>query len=47
MIELLAADFEQDLWFDTKNKVLRVYDRMGSEFGAFYSNELRLKKLIK
>jgi phage minor structural protein len=47
MIELLAADFEQDLWFDTKNKVLRVYDRMGSEFGAFYSNELRLKRLIK
>ena len=47
MIELLAADFEQDLWFDTKNKVLRVYDRMGSDFGAFYSNELRLKRLIK
>ena len=47
MIELLAADYGQDLWFDTKNKVLRVYDRMGSEFGAFYSNELRLKQLIK
>lgn len=47
MIELLASDYGQDLWFDTKNKVLRVYDRMGTEFGAFYSNELRLKKLSK
>lgn len=47
MIEALAADAGQDLWFDTKHKVLRVYDKMGSEFGAFYSNELRLKKLIK
>lgn len=47
MIEMLATENEQDLWFDTKNKTLRVYDRMGSEFGAFYSNELRLKRLTK
>lgn len=47
MIETLAADYGQDLWFDTKNKTLRVYDRMGKEFGAFYSNELSLKKLSK
>lgn len=47
MIEMLATENEQDLWFDTKNKILRVYDKMGSEFGAFYSNELRLKRLTK
>lgn len=47
MIEQLASDYNQDLWFDTKNKVLRVYTKMGKEFGAFYSNELKLKRLIK
>ena len=47
MIEVLATDFGQELWFDTKKKVLSVYDRLGAEFGAFYSNELRLKKLVK
>lgn len=47
MIEQLASDIGQDIWFDTKNKVLRVYDRMGAEFGAFYSNELKLKSLSK
>ena len=47
MIEMIATENEQDLWFDTKNKILHVYDQMGSEFGAFYSNELRLKKLSK
>lgn len=47
MIEQLASDYNQELWFDTKNKVLRVYTSMGKEFGAFYSNELKLKRLIK
>lgn len=47
MIELMAEDFLQELWFDTKTKTVHIYDKMGSEFGAFYSNELRLQKLIK
>ena len=47
MIEKIAIDYNQDLWFDTKKKVLHVYSKMGSEFGAFYSNELKLKQLIK
>lgn len=47
MIEALAADFNQDIWFDTKNKILKVYDHMGDNYGAFYSNELRLRQLIK
>lgn len=47
MIEMAAIDCGQDIWFDTKNKTLKVYDKMGSNFGAFFSNELRLKSLEK
>ena len=47
MICQTAKDYGQEIWFDTKNKVLRVYDKMGAEFGAYFSNELNLKKLIK
>ena len=47
MIEILASDWGQDIWFDTKNKTLRVYDKMGKDFGAFFSNELALKNLSK
>ena len=47
MIKQVAEDYGQELWFDTKAKVLRVYDKMGAEFGAYFSNELNLKKLTK
>lgn len=47
MIKQVAEDFGQEFWFDTKNKVLRIYDKMGSEFGAYFSNELNLKQLTK
>lgn len=47
MIRQIAEDYGQELWFDTKNKILRVYDKMGAEFGAYFSNELNLKQLIK
>ena len=47
MIEQVASDYNQEIWFDTKNKILYVYDKMGVNFGAFYSNELRLKNLVK
>lgn len=47
MIKQIAEDYGQEVWFDTKHKVLRVYDEMGSEFGAYFSNELNLKQLIK
>lgn len=47
MIKQIAKDYGQEVWFDTKHKVLRVYDEMGSEFGAYFSNELNLKQLIK
>lgn len=47
MIKQVATDYGQEYWFDTKRKVLRIYDTMGAEFGAYFSNELRLKNLTK
>ena len=43
MIHQIAEDYGQEVWFDTKNKELNVYDKMGNDLGAYYSNELRLK----
>ena len=45
MLRQIAYDYAQELWFDTKNKVLHIYDKMGQDLGAYYSNELRLKRL--
>ena len=47
MIKQIANDYFQEFWFDTKTKTLRIYDKMGAEFGAYFSNELYLKKLVK
>ena len=47
MIQRIAEDYGQEVWFDTKNKVLHIYSQKGSNLGAFYSNELRLKQLKK
>jgi hypothetical protein len=47
MIMRIAEDYQQEVWFDTKNKVLKVYDKMGKDFGAYFSNELKMKSLVK
>lgn len=47
MIRKIADDNGQEIWFDTKNKVLKVYDKMGKDLGQYYSNELNLKELKK
>lgn len=47
MIYQIAEDYQQELWFDTKEQRLYVYDKMGKDFGAYYSNELKLKNLKK
>lgn len=47
MIKQVAEDYGQEYWFDTKNKILYIYDKMGVEFGSLYSNELKLRQLIK
>ena len=45
MIRKIAEDFNQEIWFDTKTKKLYIYSNLGKDFGAFYSNELKLKLL--
>lgn len=47
MIERIAQDHGQEYWFDTKNKIVKIYTRKGKDFGAYYSNELKLKQLAK
>lgn len=47
MILRIAEDYQQEFWFDTKNHILKIYDKMGKDFGAYYSNELRMKQLVK
>lgn len=47
MILRIAEDYQQEFWFDTKNKVLKIYDKMGSQFGAYFSNQLKMRQLIK
>ena len=47
MIRRIAEDYGQEVWFDTKNREVHIYDKMGKDFGAFYSNELKLKQLKK
>lgn len=47
MLRQIATDYRQELWFDTKNKILHVYDTMGKAYGDYYSNELKLKNLNK
>lgn len=45
MIEIISEDYGKEYWFDTKNKILKIYDKMGSSLGAYFSNELKLKQL--
>lgn len=47
MIQQIAEDYQQEFWFDTKNHILKVYDKMGKDFGAYFSNELKMRQLIK
>lgn len=47
MIRKIAYKNNQEVWFDTKQKVVKVFDKMGSNRGQFYSNELSLKELKK
>ncbi len=48
MIRTIADMNHQELWFDAKNKVLRIYDRIGrAKSNIYYSNELKLRQLSK
>ena len=43
----IKEDFSLEYWFDTKNKILKVYDYMGANRGTYFSNDKRLKLLNK
>lgn len=45
MLHQIADDYRQELWFDAKNQIVHIYDKIGVDFGAYYSNELQLKLL--
>lgn len=47
MLHQIADDYGQEIWFDTKNQTVHIYDSLGVDFGAYYSNELQLKLLKK
>ena len=47
-LRAVASMNAHELWFDTKNKVVKVYDRMGRvNSNIYYSNELKLRRLSK
>lgn len=45
MIKKVVEDYNLEIFFDTKHKVIEVYDYMGKDLGTFFSNELNLKIL--
>lgn len=45
MIQRIAEDYGQEVWFDTKNKVVHIYTTIGTNRGTYFSNELRLKQV--
>lgn len=48
MLKAVANWNGQELWFDTKNKIVKVYDRIGrAHSNVYYSNELKLRRLSK
>lgn len=48
MIREIQKQTNQEVWFDTANKILYIYDKLGSTTPtAYYSNEVRLQQLSK
>lgn len=45
MLETFKQDFGVEMIYDTMRKVVKIYDRIGSEKGAYFSNQLKLKLL--
>lgn len=43
----IKEDFSLEYWFDTKNKILKVFDYIGANKGTYFSNDKRLKLLSK
>ena len=47
VFKMLKEDFSLDVFYDTKEKVVRVYNHMGENRGIYFSNQLRLQLLKK
>ena len=47
VIKMLKEDWGVEVFFDTKEKMVRVYNHMGGNRGMYFSNELRLQLLKK
>lgn len=45
LIRQIQKDYDLEIIFDTKHKVVKVYDYIGQNVGTYFSNELRLKLL--
>ena len=45
IIKQIQSDFNLDIIYDTKNKIVKVYTKVGTDKGAYLSNELRMRTL--
>ena len=42
---IIKEDYDLEIFYDTKEKIVKVYDYMGKNGGSYFSNELKLKLL--
>ena len=47
IIKQIQSDFNLDIIYDTKNKIVKVYTKVGTDKGAYLSNELRMRRTKK
>ena len=47
LLKQIKEDYELELFFDTKNKIVKIYDYIGENKGTYFSNELKLQLLSK
>jgi phage minor structural protein len=47
IITQIKNDFNLEIWYDTLNKKIHVYDSIGEDKGVALLNELRLKSLVR
>lgn len=47
IIEQIKEDYNLEIFYDTKNKKVRVYDAIGKNKGMLFMNELKLKMLTR
>lgn len=45
LIEMIKEDFDLEVFYETKEKKVSVFNRIGKDLGTMFSNELKLKLL--